>query len=58
VNYSEWKEFNKIEFDLIEPPIRLRYDTRGDEGICGFKLKDYGDEFKIVKIKVDNDSST
>ena len=58
VSFSPWKEFNRIEFNLIEPPVKLNYDTKGKEGICGFKLKDFGDSFKIVKIKVEDDSST
>jgi len=58
ISFSPWKEFNRIEFNLIEPPLKLNYDTKGNEGICGFKLKDFGDVFKIVKIKVKNDSST
>ncbi|HIQ51142.1 MAG TPA: DUF342 domain-containing protein [Nautiliaceae bacterium] len=55
-SFSPWVEFNKIEFELIEPPIKLKYNTKGNEGVCGFKLKDFGDSFKIVKIKVENDS--
>jgi len=58
ISFSPWKEFNRIEFNLIEPPLKLNYDTKGNEGVCGFKLKDFGDVFKIVKIKVKNDSST
>jgi len=55
---SPWTSYNRIEFDMVEPPVKLTYDTKGNEGVCGFKLKDYGDAFKIVKIKVDNDSGT
>ena len=51
---SEWKAFNRIVFELIEPPLRFVYDTKGNEGKCGFKLK-YGDTPKIVKIKVEDD---
>jgi len=58
ISHSPWKPYNRIEFDLINPPVKLVYDTKGNEGICGFKLKDYGDEFKIAKIKVEDDSST
>jgi len=58
ISFSPWVAFNRVEFDLIEPPIKLKYDTKGNEGACGFKLKDFGDIFKIVKIKVKNDSST
>ena len=56
ISYSPWSAYNRIEFDMVEPPVKLKYDTKGNEGVCGFKLKDYGDSFKIVKIKVDNDS--
>jgi len=53
VSLTPWKPYNRIEFDLIEPPVKLTYDTKGNEGICGFKLKDYGEEtYKIVKIKI------
>ena len=55
VSFSPWGEFNRIEFDLIEPHIHLKYDTKGNEGICGFKLKEFDDGFKIVKIKVESD---
>ena len=61
ISLTPWKPYNRIEFDLIEPPVKLTYDTKGDEGICGFKLKDYGEEtYKIVKIKIKdkNDSSS
>jgi len=58
ISLSPWKAYNRIEFDFLEPPISLKYDTKGDEGVCGFKLKDLGDTFKIIKIKVNNDSST
>ena len=58
ISFSPWIEFNRVEFDLIDPPIELKYDTKGNEGICGFKLKDFGDSFKIVKVKAKDDSST
>jgi len=58
ISLSPWSEFNRIEFDIVEPPVKLTYDTKGDEGVCGFKLKDYGDTYKIVKIKVDDDSGS
>jgi len=51
---SVWKPFNRIMFELIEPPIKIVYDTKEKEDKCGFKLKDE-DNLKIVKIKVDND---
>ena len=58
ISFSPWSAFNRIGFELIEPSIKLKYDTKGNEGICGFKLKDFGNSFKIVKIKVGNDIST
>jgi len=58
LSFSPWTPFNRIEFDMIEPPVKLKYDTKGNEGKCGFKLKDFGDTYKIVKIKVDDDSGT
>ena len=58
ISFSPWKAYNRIEFDLLEPPIKLTYDTKGDEGVCGFKLKFLGDTPKIIKIKVENDSSS
>jgi hypothetical protein len=56
ISYSPWTEYNRIEFDMVEPPVKLKYDTKGNEGVCGFKLKDCDDSFKIVKIKVKDDS--
>jgi len=58
ISFSPWKAYNRIEFDLLEPPVSLRYDTKGNEGICGFKIKMENETLKIVKIKVENDSST
>jgi hypothetical protein len=59
ISLSPWTPYNRIEFDLIEPPIKLTYDTKGNEGACGFKLKDFGDMYKIVKIKIkDKDDSS
>jgi len=58
ISLSPWSAYNRIEFDMVEPPVKLKYDTKGNEGICGFKLKDLGDTFKIVKIKVDDDSGS
>jgi hypothetical protein len=59
VSYSPWTSYNRIEFDLIEPPLKLTYDTKGNEGACGFKLKDYGETYKIVKIRIkDKDDSS
>jgi Mg2+ and Co2+ transporter CorA len=58
ISLTPWKAFNRIEFDILEPPVSLKYDTKGDEGICGFKLKFFGETPKIVKIKVKDDSSS
>ena len=58
ISLTPWRPFNRIEFDIIEPPISLKYDTKGDEGICGFKLKFFGETPKIVKIKVKDDSGS
>jgi hypothetical protein len=59
VSYSPWNPYNRIEFDLIEPPLKLTYDTKGNEGVCGFKLKNYGETYKIVKIRIkDKDDSS
>jgi len=59
ISLSPWTPFNRIEFDVIEPPLKLTYDTKGNEGVCGFKLKDFGEMYKIVKIKVkENDDSS
>ncbi len=52
---TPWKAFNRILFELIEPPVKYVYDTKGAEGKCGFKLKFEGDIIKIVKIKVNDD---
>ena len=41
-------------FELIEPPVKFVYDTKEEDGKCGFKLKSE-DELKIIKIKVKND---
>ncbi|ACM93612.1 conserved hypothetical protein [Nautilia profundicola AmH] len=57
ISYTPWSAYNRIEFDMVEPPVKLTYDTKGNEGVCGFKLKDYGDTYKIVKIKVNKDDS-
>jgi hypothetical protein len=59
ISLSPWTPYNRIEFDLLEPPVKLTYDTKGDEGACGFKLKDFGETYKIVKIRIkdNNDSS-
>ena len=56
VNCSAWSPYNRIEFELIEPPVTLKYDTQG-ESACGFKLK-FTEIPEIVKIKVDDDCGT
>ncbi len=55
---TPWKAYNRIEFDLLEPPVSFKYDTKGNEGVCGFKIKFIGETPKIVKIKVENDSGS
>jgi len=52
ISCSSWTPYNRIEFDLLEPPVVLRYDTK-EEGICAFKLSK--EELKIVKVKVEDD---
>ncbi len=52
---TPWFAFNRILFELIEPPVKYVYDTKGNEGKSGFKLKFSGDLIKIVKIKVKDD---
>jgi len=52
---TPWIAFNRILFELIEPPVKYVYDTKGNEKKCGFKLKFSGDIIKIVKIKVEDD---
>jgi len=54
ISNSNWKPFNRIMFELIEPPIKLIYDTKTGDYKCGFKLKSE-DELKIIKIKVKDD---
>ena len=56
ISKTSWKEYNRIEYDLLEPPISLKYDIKGNEGICGFKLKFISETPKIVKIRINNDS--
>ncbi len=59
LSYTKWTPFNRIEFDLVNPPVKIKYDTKGDEGVCGFMLRDLGEgDFKIVKIRIENDSSS
>ena len=54
ISYSNWKPFNRIMFELIEPPVKFVYDTKPSDTKCGFKLKSE-DELRIIKIKVKND---
>ena len=50
ISKSGFNEFNRIEFHLIEPPIKLTYDTKkSDANTTMFVLKDYGDlDYRIV----------
>jgi len=50
VSHSGFKEYNRIEFHLIEPPIKITYDTKNtDENKNIFILKDFGEmDYKIV----------
>jgi len=50
ISHSGFPEFNRIEFHLAEPPIKLTYDTKEDDRYKNiFTLKDYGEmEYKIV----------
>ncbi len=52
---TPWKNFNRILFEMIEPPVKYVYDTKGDEGKCGFKLKFNNESIYITKIKVEDD---
>ena len=54
IAYSNWKPFNRIMFELIEPPVHFIYDTKVGDEKCGFKLKSE-DELRITKIRVKND---
>ena len=53
ISKSGFNEFNRIEFHLIEPPMKITYDTKkSDEDITMFVLKDYGDlDYRIEGIK-------
>ena len=50
ISHSGFPEYNRIEFRLIEPPIKLDYDTKDiDEYKNIFRLKDYGEmDYKII----------
>jgi len=50
ISHSGFNEFNRIEFHLNEPPIKIVYDTkREDESKNIFMLKDYGEmDYKII----------
>ena len=54
ISYSDWRAFNRIMIELIEPPVKFVYDTKEGDEKCGFKLKSE-DELRIIKIKVKND---
>jgi len=50
ISHNGFNEFNRIEFHLIEPPMKITYDTKKHDKLKNiFKLKDYGEmEYKIV----------
>jgi len=50
ISHSGFPEYNRIEFSLIEPPVKLDYDTKDiDEYKNIFRLKDYGEmDYKII----------
>ena len=50
VSHSGFNEFNRIEFHLTEPPIKIVYDTRDRDKMKNiFMLKDYGEmDYKII----------
>jgi len=50
ISHNGFNEFNRIEFHLTEPPIKITYDTKPSDKVKNiFMLKDYGDmDFKIV----------
>jgi len=50
ISHNGFNEFNRIEFHLTEPPIKLTYDTKDVDKVKNiFVLKDFGDmEYKIV----------
>ena len=54
ISNSNWEPFNRIMFELIEPPVHFIYDTKVGDEKCGFKLKSE-DELRITKIRVKND---
>ena len=50
ISHSGFKEFNRIEYHLIEPPMNITYDTKPEDEYKNiFVLKDYGDfDYQIV----------
>ena len=50
VSHSGFKEFNRIEFHLINPPLKLSYDTKASDSFKNsFKVEEQGEyNFKIV----------
>jgi len=50
VSHSGFNEFNRIEFHLTEPPIKIVYDTTDRDKMKNiFMLKDYGEmDYKII----------
>ncbi len=58
ISHSGFPEFNRVEFHLIEPPMKITYDTKEtDRDIEVFMLKDSGEmDYKIVGSKDDSSS--
>jgi len=50
ISHSGFNEFNRIEFHLTEPPVKITYDTKKSDKLKNvFMLRDYGEmEYKIV----------
>jgi len=50
ISHNGFREFNRIEFHLIEPQMKIVYDTKkSDKDTNIFVLKDYGEmDYKIV----------
>ena len=57
ISYSDWRPFNRIMIELIEPPVKFVYDTKEGDEKCGFRLRSE-DELRITKIKVKDDICT
>ena len=50
ISKSGFEEFNRIEFHLINPPLKLSYDTKASDSFKNsFKVEEQGEyNFKIV----------